>query len=153
MRGGVSQSPGTNCSTVTSSPHAWGCFLLSAGRILIFRGLPHMRGGVSTSGARIRKATPSSPHAWGCFLLLPQPRHVYFVFPTCVGVFLEWENLFAFLSGLPHMRGGVSGIQPGFSLDVRSSPYAWGCFSCNFQCAPSFMVFPTYVGCFSRDGL
>ncbi len=67
MRGGVSQALLSGLDTVSSSPHAWGCFLddgLREGDPIVFPtcvgvflaihggytvsiGLPHMRGGVS----------------------------------------------------------------------------------------------------------
>ena len=50
------------------------------------------------------------------------------VFPTHVGVFLDYAS-FLFLSwGLPHARGGVSGQEKFFTRFTLSSPRTWGCF-------------------------
>ncbi len=70
----------------------------------------------------------SSPHAWGCFLINPRPSCSIFVFPTCVGVFLAELCLTITISGLPHMRGGVSSVTLKISVSSWSSPHAWGCF-------------------------
>ncbi|SXL75210.1 Domain of uncharacterised function (DUF2825) [Klebsiella pneumoniae] len=109
MRGGVSPANNGGGYGGGSSPHAWGCFPISAktgltryvfptcvGVFLISEllidieiGLPHMRGGVSSiicGGIALRV---SSPHAWGCFPAAGRRADGCRVFPTCVGVFLH----------------------------------------------------------------
>ena len=51
------------------------------------------------------------------------------VFPTCVGVFLFKTFGEKSLNSLPHVRGGVSGVEAVALGGPWSSPRAWGCFS------------------------
>ena len=72
------------------------------------------------------------------------------VFPTCVGVFLKSEITDLYHFGLPHVRGGVSFLNPAASNAMKSSPRAWGCFLCiGFKVCFTY-VFPTCVGVFPR---
>ena len=56
------------------------------------------------------------------------------------------------LSGLPHVRGGVSLPQSTPRISLKSSPRAWGCFRPWRLHSPRECVFPTCVGVFLRDG-
>ena len=87
-RGGVSTSTLTSGRAGGSSPHTWGCFLLSdcaPSRRKVFpthvgvflhaqvlsrcaQRLPHTRGGVSQYAVPPYLRPLSSPHTWGCFL-------------------------------------------------------------------------------------
>ena len=107
-----------------------------------------MRGGVSKYCIYFQAGQRSSPHAWGCFSVDKLLKCPEAVFPTCVGVFLSLL-LGAFpLTGLPHMRGGVSHLQGQSKRSARSSPHAWGCFSRTSRPASRYRVFPTCVGVF-----
>ena len=107
-----------------------------------------MRGGVSIQKGSTIKATPSSPRAWGCFLPFAVLRTSTSVFPTCVGVFPGLVRMRYAISGLPHVRGGVSGPPPRHHLLRRSSPRAWGCFAPRRPQGRRRPVFPTCVGVF-----
>ena len=92
--------------------------------------------------------TGSSPRAWGCFCT---PHMTVFrtpVFPTCVGVFLADSHTINDMTGLPHVRGGVSLFHPKGHLVGVSSPRAWGCFHSTAGVLPDIFVFPTCVGVF-----
>ena len=167
-RGGVSPWRQDAGHARRSSPHPWGCFypattLNPSSTVFptpvgVFpladtehRGgpsLPHTRGGVSPApGPRPADAT-SSPHPWGCFHLRPngglQPR----VFPTPVGVFLNFGISDYYVESLPHTRGGVSedGLRP--VRPAESSPHPWGCFHLWHGPHRRAVVFPTPVGVF-----
>ena len=134
------------------------------------RSFPHVRGGVSTQDQMLSTSPRFSPRAWGCFpcaylLALPaefSPRawgcfwiHLLFckfhgVFPTCVGVFLEREQVRWTLASFPHVRGGVSKRHFGASWYGVFSPRAWGCFSLLSGLKLKIWVFPTCVGVFLR---
>ena len=109
-----------------------------------------MRGGVSAQGKSGPRGGPSSPRAWGCFYIGVERGVFQWVFPTCVGVFLEdiWTSPQS--QGLPHVRGGVSFILPSVSVALPSSPRAWGCFHIANLLTPPVPVFPTCVGVFPR---
>ena len=112
VRGGVSTLQRGAVIGEVSSPRAWGCFCLTqtsrqekavfptcVGVFLWeiaerFRsvGLPHVRGGVSLQRPRSPRCRWSSPRAWGCFLPRDRKGQAFFVFPTCVGVFLYDER-------------------------------------------------------------
>ena len=131
-----------------SSPRAWGCFWQRSdacysvrvfptcvGVFLPRRAhhahtfcLPHVRGGVSARSYSQTGRKTSSPRAWGCFYLGVPITHILFVFPTCVGVFPPGVIHKPGERRLPHVRGGVSDITFAVSIDVVSSPRAWGCF-------------------------
>ena len=128
VRGGVSFVASLEIRTGSSSPRAWGCFLLSGKKEklgLVFptcvggfpahgqapwgQGrLPHVRGGVSEILEVGRASRPSSPRAWGCFGLGTGDCLHCIVFPTCVGVFLTGVKEKSLRCRLPHVRGGVS---------------------------------------------
>ena len=55
-------------------------------------------------------------------------RRFYTVFPTCVGVFPVGSVDNFLPDGLPHVRGGVSGLRGITISRSLSSPRAWGCF-------------------------
>ena len=52
------------------------------------------------------------------------------VFPTPVGVFLTSKDRIGLVTGLPHARGGVSGVFIYKAFSDLSSPRPWGCFHC-----------------------
>ncbi len=116
-----------------SLPHARGgvsACTISAGKNLC---LPHARGGVSDQTSTASERTWSSPRPWGCFLCGLAEWQGTNVFPTPVGVFLAQDSALPALVGLPHARGGVSGVAGiGFSLTF---------------------VFPTPVGVFLNTAL
>ena len=170
VRGGVSGRIRSKKSGCTSSPRAWGCFVLPFplhnGQLVfptcvgvfplvhmpIYLAwcLPHVRGGVSTQYLAIPWKEPSSPRAWGCFFTCQNKQKQPKVFPTCVGVFLEDYVENAEGPCLPHVRGGVS-FEQGANLPMsRSSPRAWGCFRPEVSPGAVRRVFPTCVGVFLR---
>ncbi len=154
---------------LVSSPHTWGCFLITEENIksglvfpthvgvflkwfhasTIFVSLPHTRGGVSM-GCSVRAANEaSSPHTWGCFRLFFISFILRYVFPTRVGVFLIGVPFVGPEIGLPHTRGGVS-LQLAVELtDAGSSPHVWGCFFITCERIWLYPVFPTCVEVFS----
>ena len=75
-------------------------------------------------------------------------EHLVNVFPTCVGVFLPFPSDGDRQGRLPHVRGGVSSSRLDFSLYLRSSPRAWGCFLRSLRIETVQEVFPTCVGVF-----
>ena len=109
-----------------------------------------MRGGVSRFSAVVPVGFTSSPRAWGCFALIEFCTSRAHVFPTCVGVFLSIMPRDGISEGLPHVRGGVSGIQQHAAAVPGSSPRAWGCFSYSPLDVFTPEVFPTCVGVFLR---
>jgi len=153
MRGGVSHFYFHSRLRLLSSPHAWGCFYASRVSFALEsvfptcvgvfpykqdasrpkHRLPHMRGGVSVDAAKKAFWRTSSPHAWGCFFLFLKVMATGLVFPTCVGVFLNYTGLIWLDASLPHMRGGVSTHYDCPIFLVRSSPHAWGCFLLTFK--------------------
>ena len=148
VRGGVSGKVGSPCSTYSSSPRAWGCFVSpfrKQDRARVFPtcvgvfppwflhhgyrpGLPHVRGGVSSYSRFPTAYGKSSPRAWGCFPGGFSERELFRVFPTCVGVFPCRPDGNGEAHGLPHVRGGVSGWPGSMIRFPLSSPRAWGCF-------------------------
>ena len=110
--------------------------------------LPHVRGGVSKSGQFRYRDVPSSPRAWGCFHRRDGVEDAENVFPTCVGVFLLSHGNASRRTGLPHVRGGVSGDIMAVKYIDRSSPRAWGCFRQTIAVLRAGPVFPTCVGVF-----
>jgi len=168
MRGGVSMGLVPPQGVYRSSPHAWGCFyslhslarrqkvfptcvgvfLDQGGGYVTKSGLPHMRGGVSHYDLFCFLRYRSSPHAWGCFLICGFGTMLGGVFPTCVGVFLKKTQVARLQTSLPHMRGGVSLHCHCLTSAARSSPHAWGCFSCIVTMVCLQVVFPTCVGVF-----
>ena len=70
------------------------------------------------------------------------------VFPTCVGVFLDYELTGVGVARLPHVRGGVSKDDAEALTCDGSSPRAWGCFISFILSWMSVIVFPTCVGVF-----
>ena len=70
------------------------------------------------------------------------------VFPTHVGVFPQSPEWAADVVGLPHARGGVSGIPYIFDAYKQSSPRTWGCFLSRLRSVYRVIVFPTHVGVF-----
>ena len=111
-------------------------------------GLPHVRGGVSTLAKPACTLVQSSPRAWGCFRQKAAVFSFDSVFPTCVGVFLAKRLFVNSITGLPHVRGGVSGIVLDPFVGTGSSPRAWGCFSGERPDYRTAEVFPTCVGVF-----
>ena len=92
------------------------------------RSLPHVRGGVSWILTGRGDVFLSSPCAWGCFFDSSTETYFSLVFPMCVGVFLFDLPFVQPSTGLPHVRGGVSGVGQMIGGGVGSSPCAWGCF-------------------------
>ena len=68
-----------------------------------------------------------------------------------MGVFLVNEPVLSAGGGLPHVRGGVSGIQQHTAAVPGSSPRAWGCFQDGSLRPCPHGVFPTCVGVFRND--
>ena len=109
-RGGVSLIHGVGYEPLQSSPRTWGCFYpisvfcklhhvfpTHVGVFLLmltFRGLrmslPHARGGVSVVNYGNTLDRKSSPRTWGCFQYRQQRLDAMWVFPTHVGVFLNY---------------------------------------------------------------
>jgi hypothetical protein len=90
----------------------------------------------------------SSSRAWGCFFRSFVTSCGYQVFLTRVGVFLHRYWILRPPRGLPHARGGVSGLMCNPKFFSKSSSRAWGCFSSSPLSASSSGVFPTRVGVF-----
>ena len=109
-------------------PTCVGVFPWSLSRRLCFMSLPHVRGGVSGQNSSSSSRSMSSPRAWGCFHQLPTYTKSPVVFPTCVGVFLFRPRSHLCSRSLPHVRGGVSDDKLIESIELESSPRAWGCF-------------------------
>ena len=170
-RGGVSVICTFSPPWLLSSPHTWGCFLLSIIRwasrwvfpthVGVFPlvpsqrwealGLPHTRGGVSENPLRHRVQAPSSPHTWGCFCRFHSSIQGEQVFPTHVGVFLLLHGRRQRAASLPHTRGGVSVIADASRLWGKSSPHTWGCFRGRDGKRHLRAVFPTHVGVFRHS--
>ncbi len=112
-----------------SSPRPWGCFWQRRAMRGLQYSLPHARGGVSIHGHGLWHQDPSSPRPWGCFRLLEWQRRGLTVFPTPVGVFLNFPRLVRLYMGLPHARGGVSHVSQNILDFSWSSPRPWGCFA------------------------
>ncbi len=68
----------------------------------------------------------SSPHVWGCFQITETKCGIFYVFPTCVGVFPLTHSGFGDLFSLPHMCGGVSAEFMQKLQLIMSSPHVWG---------------------------
>ena len=171
VRGGVSSWTTRSGPAQRSSPRPWGCFSgarLLSGATGVFptsvgvfpraRGsagarscLPHVRGGVSRLGWTVGPWCESSPRPWGCFQGGVSGLGHQGVFPTSVGVFLLKKLEELLLSGLPHVRGGVSGPSTTIEDLARSSPRPWGCFWTEQIDALAPDVFPTSVGVFLHD--
>ena len=167
-RGGVSIEKQDDMTIIKSSPHPWGCFLLSlliysAGVIFptpvgVFlsspsncssrKYLPHTRGGVSGTDHRQSRLRISSPHPWGCFPLTGRSSNEEVIFPTPVGVFPLSRSVWTSTSSLPHTRGGVSCILDDECAEWESSPHPWGCFLKETGDTFASLVFPTPVGVF-----
>ena len=110
--------------------------------------LPHVRGGVSGKVGSPCSTYSSSPRAWGCFSSVAGAGGYFFVFPTCVGVFLMTCVLPSMAICLPHVRGGVSTREDYYRIRSLSSPRAWGCFLNPWNNTNGVLVFPTCVGVF-----
>ena len=110
--------------------------------------LPHARGGVSADGKTLRHMQESSPRPWGCFPAIAPKRSSISVFPTPVGVFLQFFHCTYVCSRLPHARGGVSHAPLERAFHSRSSPRPWGCFLLTLKNTHRMTVFPTPVGVF-----
>ncbi len=76
-----------------------------------------------------------------------------YVFPTHVGVFLRERTNAGLAAGLPHARGGVSGLIFTGNFLLRSSPRTWGCFKLLKNKRKRVTVFPTHVGVFPYNSL
>ena len=171
-RGGVSTHESGPGSPARSSPRPWGCFyglvnirreewvfptpvgvfLLVVTYAQVVDCLPHARGGVSRICPLSQTLDLSSPRPWGCFWWIWAITTRFQVFPTPVGVFLHSALRAHPPSGLPHARGGVSHCIKLWSVQCRSSPRPWGCFSevAGWPAVPR--VFPTPVGVFPAEG-
>ena len=148
VRGGVSRHFRNSRELFPVFPTCVGVFLIHANLLYAARCLPHVRGGVSVPDPRFQRQGTSSPRAWGCFCFRTQPLHDWTVFPTCVGVFLPALREHAHVTGLPHVRGGVSNTNPDEYITAESSPRAWGCFLSVVHAGRFPAVFPTCVGVF-----
>ena len=112
------------------------------------RRLPHARGGVSKRQLSAILARRSSPRTWGCFWSAPKSLNAPKVFPTHVGVFPLRPARRHACAGLPHARGGVSGLPRRHRATTLSSPRTWGCFLFRARPPRQGRVFPTHVGVF-----
>ena len=150
-----------------------GVFLTEAFLSAAASSLPHACGGVSPITASLPRHTVSSPRMWGCFRYAITPSIRTKVFPTHVGVFLDYGHIKKRDSGLPHACGGVSSPVPcatcagclphacggvSGSRDIRmetcvSSPRMWGCFWGSLSSTGACPVFPTHVGVFLLKGI
>ena len=110
--------------------------------------LPHARGGVSRTPRKYPSSRKSSPRTWGCFFPELADADPSLVFPTHVGVFLAPDSLRSETRGLPHARGGVSGLRKTTRVRKASSPRTWGCFNVLLFTKRGWRVFPTHVGVF-----
>ena len=171
IRGGVSVGVQSGGRADVSSPHTRGCFsvlrslnysscvfpayagvfLMGFGNYDIDEGLPRIRGGVSLASQVYERAKQSSPHTRGCFSLgiLRHRRHV--VFPAYAGVFPISAPRSSSTTGLPRIRGGVSGSLVTVMGRNMSSPHTRGCF---FRVAMKMiikLVFPAYAGVFPHS--
>ena len=90
--------------------------------------LPHARGGVSQTADATKRQKD--------------------VFPTHVGVFLDYAKAEFPHIRLPHARGGVSHCPFSCFQQGLSSPRTWGCFSRATASGAASGVFPTHVGVF-----
>ena len=116
-------------------------------RLLIFSSsLPHARGGVSNVPRLHHVDVWSSPRTWGCFSKELAELLVLTVFPTHVGVFLDWIITQSLNCRLPHARGGVSNNDTESLMGSTSSPRTWGCFQGVEVDVAKTGVFPTHVG-------
>ena len=108
VRGGVSELDRFFFLPYPVFPTCVGVFLTPEIWKRLYTGLPHVRGGVSAWPFFVIYCPWSSPRAWGCFEALDPKHRVVWVFPTCVGVFLQCEYHPFQQWGLPHVGGGVS---------------------------------------------
>ncbi len=115
--------------------------------------LPHARGGVSIQGKEGAFRLRSSPRPWGCFQQALEQLVDRLVFPTPVGVFLDWPVDLIPSDSLPHARGGVSYSRHFVEPCPKSSPRPWGCFQPQQDPFQELPVFPTPVGVFLQPRL
>ncbi len=147
-RGGVSIKGVCKTDPHRSSPRTWGCFrraVIMSHYLYVFPThvgvflppsrpgamrccLPHARGGVSEEVTCALIGTESSPRTWGCFSLTGCLLFLDRVFPTHVGVFLDFSTACRVRICLPHARGGVSSWFRRLRRRRQSSPRTWGCF-------------------------
>ena len=132
------------------SPRRWGCFRrkgLDHGLDVVFptqvgmflsrrlsigrRGsFPHAGGDVSIMPSGSSSAMAFSPRRWGCFPNLRFPSVSKLVFPTQVGMFLNFPL--------------------SFIVSREFSPRRWGCFHNQHSSVVRLPVFPTQVGMFPK---
>ncbi len=166
--GGVSYVGDGFKQAVVFSPRLWGCFFVQrerevgrlvfptpvgvfprlATRVYGFNGFPHACGGVSFSWRKSYACPWFSPRLWGCFPFPPATSRNGDVFPTPVGVFLEWQPFLVGMRRFPHACGGVSDLAIGRARSTQFSPRLWGCFSLDALYLSESSVFPTPVGVF-----
>ena len=101
----------------------------------------------------MRSIYQSSPRTWGCFQRVLREQAQTVVFPTHVGVFLNWQKFVGEAMRLPHARGGVSMAKTWLPDAVLSSPRTWGCFLDHLRAGLLPEVFPTHVGVFPFPAL
>ena len=111
-----------------SLPHTRGGVSVLADRPDLLRGSSPHPWGVSKTRSWASRAVRSSPHPWGCFFLAAFGIIPGGVFPTPVGVFLNFGISDYYVESLPHTRGGVSGPIVLVVHVFPSSPHPWGCF-------------------------
>ena len=168
IRGGVSHCGRRQVNLMQSSPHTRGCFqdpCLTGTRCSVFPAyagvfprscqviihpprLPRIRGGVSIMHPSYNSSRASSPHTRGCFFSAHSIHTPAEVFPAYAGVFLAYCPGYFIDSGLPRIRGGVSGQNVSFSDIEKSSPHTRGCFSSPRALRLRLRVFPAYAGVF-----
>ena len=172
MRGGVPRQSISQKAMVKFSPHAWGCSVHDASRLILIRSFPHMRGGVPGCYAVKCPFRRFSPHAWGCSVYTLYCDCIFLVFPTCVGVFRREQTRTDDGKCFPHMRGGVpfmneeknhaSHVFPTcvgvFRHRLRLirympsfSPHAWGCSDEEMERLHAIITFSPHAwGCSGR---
>ena len=130
IRGGVSATLYVVRFQKVYSPHPRGCFLdglVAEERGAVFpasagvfptrasdfrtiRGIPRIRGGVSLPIVKNTITLVYSPHPRGCFPAVMVGRDDPGVFPASAGVFPDAGSGQNRITGIPRIRGGVSGL-------------------------------------------
>ncbi len=174
---------------VEFSPRRWGCFYLAdclldgeevfPTQVGMFpsclRGLvqpwrfPHAGGDVSPTSDFRASRSSFSPRRWGCFQKNLIEVNGILVFPTQVGMFLNFPLSFIVsrefsprrwgcfhnqhssvvrLPVFPTQVGMFPTIERSSVVRARFSPRRWGCFRDVIATIPTLTVFPTQVGMF-----
>ena len=187
--GDVSKLAHLSILVMVFSPRRWGCFryclerswlrrvfptqvgMFLSRRLSIGRrgSFPHAGGDVSIMPSGSSSAMAFSPRRWGCFPNLRFPSVSKLVFPTQVGMFLNFPLSFIVsrefsprrwgcfhnqhssvvrLPVFPTQVGMFPTIERSSVVRARFSPRRWGCFRDVIATIPTLTVFPTQVGMF-----